>query len=155
MSVETLERILAEHPFFRGLPEAHLDTVVGCVKNVTFDAGAFLFRAGEPADQFFVIRHGKVSVEMFVPGRGAMTIDTVGEGELLGFSWLVPPYRSHFENRALSFVRALALDGTCLRGKCEAHPDLGYALLKRVSQTMMERLEAMQVQLLDIYGQQP
>jgi CRP-like cAMP-binding protein len=152
MAIESFERILAQHPFFEGLSQPDLDTVVGCAANVTFQPGQFLFRAGEPADRFYVMREGTVSVEIFAPGVGAVTFDTVEAGEVLGFSWLVPPYRGHFDVRAMGFVRAFALDGVCLRGKCEKDPTLGYQLLKRVSQVIMQRLEAMQIQLLDVYA---
>jgi CRP/FNR family cyclic AMP-dependent transcriptional regulator len=150
--IETLERTLGEHPFFTGLDPAHLATVVGCASNVKFEAGELIFHDGDPANHFYVLRQGKVSVEIFTPGRGPIMIDTLEEGNVLGFSWLFPPYRSHFDNRAVTFVRALALDGKCLREKCERDPALGFALMKRFAQVVMQRLEATQVQLLDLYG---
>lgn len=150
--METLERTLGEHPFFTGLEPAHLATVVGCASNVKFEAGEFIFRDGDPANHFYVLRQGKVSVEIFAPGRGPITIDTLDEGDVLGFSWLFPPYLSHFDNRAITFVRALALDGKCLREKCERDSALGFALMKRFAQVVMQRLEATQLQLLDLYG---
>jgi CRP/FNR family cyclic AMP-dependent transcriptional regulator len=150
--IETLERTLGEHPFFTGLDPAHLATVVGCASNVKFEAGEFIFHDGDPANHFYVLRQGKVSVEIFAPGRGPIMIDTLEEGNVLGFSWLFPPYRSHFDNRAVTFVRALALDGKCLREKSERDPGLGFALMKRFAEVMMQRLEATQVQLLDLYG---
>jgi CRP-like cAMP-binding protein len=152
VTIETLERTVGEHPFFVGLDPAHLATVVGCASNVKFEAGDFIFRDGDPADHFYVLRQGKVSVEIFAPVRGPIRIDTLEEGDVLGFSWLFPPYRSHFDNRAITFVRALALDGRCLREKCERDPVLGYALLKRFAQVVMQRLEATQLQFLDVYG---
>jgi CRP/FNR family cyclic AMP-dependent transcriptional regulator len=152
VTIHTFERVLAEHPFFRELPPAHLATVVGCAANVTFEAGEFVFREGDQADRFFVIREGKVAVEVFAPGRGAITIESIDGGEVLGWSWLFPPYRTHFDARALTHVRALALDGTCLRGKCEENTDLGYQFMRRFNQLVVERLEATRMQLLDLYG---
>jgi CRP-like cAMP-binding protein len=152
MSIETLERVLAEHPFFEGLEPPHLDTLVGCAANATFDEGQFLFRAGQPADSFYLVRHGRVAVESVAPGRGSLTIETVADGDVLGWSWLFPPYRWHFDARATSFVRAFVLDGACLRGKCERDPALGFALMKSFAGVVVQRLEATQMQLMDLYG---
>jgi CRP-like cAMP-binding protein len=152
MTVQTFEKVLAEHPFFRELSVPHLDMVVGCVANVVFQPGEFIFREGQPADHFFVVREGKVAVEVFVPNKGATTIETIEGGEVLGWSWLFPPYKAHFDARALTHVRALSLDGACLRTKCETDPALGYDLLKRFTQVVVARLEATRMQLMDLYG---
>jgi CRP/FNR family transcriptional regulator, cyclic AMP receptor protein len=155
MSIETFDRVLGEHPFFEGLGERHLATLVGCASNVVFEDGEYLFREGQPAEQFYVVRHGTVAVSTFAPDRGAITIETVDEGEVLGWSWLFPPYRWHFSARAVGMVRALALDGVCLRVKCEKDPVLGYKLMERFAQVVVQRLEATQLQLMDVYGSQP
>ena len=152
MVIENFERILAEHPFFKDLAGPHLATIVGCAANVKFDAGDFIFREGAPADHFYVLRHGKVGIEAFAPGRGAMTVETVEEGEVLGWSWLFPPYKAHFDARALTLVRALSLDGACLRAKCERDPGFGYELMKRFAPVLIQRLDATRLQLLDLYG---
>jgi CRP-like cAMP-binding protein len=150
--IESFERILADHPFFRDLREPHLAIVTGCVSNVKFGAGEFLFRNGAPADRFYVVRQGRVAVQAFAPAQGAITIETIEEGEVVGWSWLFPPYTAHFDARALTPVRALSLDGACLRAKCEEDPGLGYQLTKRFAQVVVQRLEATRVQLLDLYG---
>jgi CRP-like cAMP-binding protein len=150
--VETLERILAEHPFLHGLARPHLELIVGCASNVRFDPGQFLFHEGEEADRFYVIRHGKVRVALFAPGRGPITIQTVDEGDILGWSWLLAPYRWHCDAQAVELTRAIAFDGECLRTKCEHDHELGYELLKRFSHIMLEYLEATRLQLLDFYG---
>jgi CRP-like cAMP-binding protein len=150
--METLEPILAAHPFFRDLDPRHLQLIVSCAANVRFEAGQFIFREGEEANQFYLLRHGTVSLEIFVPQRGALTIQTLREGDVLGWSWLLPPYRWHFDARAVSLTRALALDGKCLRAKCEDDHDLGYELFKRFARLMTERLQATRLQLLDVYG---
>jgi CRP-like cAMP-binding protein len=150
--METLERILAEHPFFKGLEEPYLQLLVGCASNVRFNAGEVIFREGEEANRFYLIRQGKVAVETFTPGRGPIIIQTLGEGELLGWSWLIAPYRWRFDGRAVELTRAIALDGECLRGKCEEDHNLGYELMKRVAHVIEQRLEATRLQLLDVYG---
>ena len=150
--MEGIESLLAEVPVFAGLGPSGLATVAGCGQNVHFDAGAPLFREGDAADTFYVVRHGSVAVETFVPARGPMMIETIESGEVIGWSWLFEPYRWHFDARALTVVRATAFDGACLRGKCEADPALGYALMSRFAQVLIERLQWTRLRLLDLYG---
>lgn len=148
----TLEPIIRQHPFFQGLDERYLKLIVGCARNVRFDVDEAIFREGEPADQFYLIREGRVAVQVNVPGRGAITLQTVDAGDVLGWSWLFPPYRWRFSARALQPTRALAFDAQCLRAKCERDHDLGYELVKRFARVVTERLEAARLQLLDLYG---
>jgi CRP-like cAMP-binding protein len=129
-----------------------LELLAGCASNVRFEAGDVLFREGDQANTFYVIRHGTVAIEAYGAARGEMTIETVEPGEVLGWSWLFPPYRWHFDARALSQVRATAFDGACLRGKCDDDPGLGYDLMKRFAQVMIERLQWTRLRLLDVYG---
>ena len=152
MITQTLEPIITDQPFFRGMEPTHLRLIVGCAKNVRFDAGQTIFREGDPADHFYLIREGFVSVQFMIPHRGLTTVQTVGEGEVLGWSWLFPPYRWHFDARTQQATHALAFDGKCLRGKCEQDHDLGYEIYKRFMQLVTERLESARLQLLDLYG---
>jgi CRP-like cAMP-binding protein len=150
--METLERILAEHPFLEGLDPAALALIVGCAANVRFETGQYLFREGQEANEFFVIRQGRIGLEIHVPDRGPVTLQTVSSGGILGWSWMFPPYRWHSDARALEATRAFALDGACLRRKCEEIPSLGYELMKRFARVLDESLQASRLQLLDVYG---
>jgi CRP-like cAMP-binding protein len=150
--VKTLEPILESLPLFDGLKPQHLALVAGCASNVRFEAGEFIGRQGAPADTFWVIRQGRVALEIHAPGRGALTIATVGENEVLGWSWLVPPHQWHFDAHALTATRAIALDGRCLRGKFTGDAELGYEMLRRFLPLIVNRLEATSLQLLDVYG---
>ncbi len=150
--MKTLDELVAESPMFAGLDSEYLRLIAGCGQNTGFEAGEYLFREGEPADTFYLIRHGRVLLETFVPGRGAMTIETLDEGEVIGWSWLFPPYRWHFDARALDLVRVVAFDGACLRGKCDDDHTLGFELLSRFAPVMLERLQAARLQALDVYG---
>jgi CRP-like cAMP-binding protein len=147
-----LDEILAQVPFFEGLPEDEIALIAGCGRNVRFDAGETIFRQGDAADTFYVVRHGTVAVGNFVPPRGELVIETLESGDLLGWSWLFPPYRSHFDARALSTVRATQFDGACLRDKCAADPVLGRDLMERFAQVLIERLQWTRLRLLDVYG---
>ncbi len=153
--MQTLEPVLAAHPFFKDLKPEHLQVLVGCASNVRFDGGQYIFKEGEEANTFYLIRHGTVALEMAVPARGGVTVQTINEGDVLGWSWLFPPYRWHFDARATELTRAIALDGKCLRDKCEQDHSLGYELVKRFAQIIERRLQATRLQLLDIYGHAP
>jgi len=150
--METLERILADHPFFETLGERYLPLLVGCASNVRFQAGDYVFREGGAADQFYLIREGKVALEVCAPSRESISVHTLGQGDVLGWSWLIPPYRWHFDAHVTEPVRAFALDGACLRAKCEQDHDLGYVLMKQVALITTQRLQATRCQLLDIHN---
>jgi len=151
MAIEDLERILIEHPFFDGMKQEHMDLLVGCASNARFEGGQFILREGEEANSFYLLRQGQAALEIYTPGRGPLSIQTLGAGEVLGWSWLVPPYRWRFDARAIELTRAIALDGKCLRQKCEEDAELGFELLKRFSQVMVEHLQAARFQLLNVY----
>src|SRR5215831_752310 len=103
----TIEQLLADVPFFSTLAPEHIELIAGCGSNVHFDEDEVLFREGEQADNFYLVRHGVVSVEMFVPGRTTTTIETIEAGEIIGWSWLFPPYRWHFGEGARAGARDL------------------------------------------------
>lgn len=148
----TMESIIKEHPFFEGLAPEHLALIAGCAKNVRFNAGDTIFREGEEADQFYLIRHGMVALEILFPGAGPVTLQTLQENDVLGWSWLFEPYRWHYHAKSLQLTRAVSFDGVCLRGKCEEDHDLGYELMKRVAKLMTNRLQAARMHMLDVYS---
>jgi CRP/FNR family transcriptional regulator, cyclic AMP receptor protein len=150
--MNTLDTLIGDSPVFDGLAPAYLELIAGCARTTGFEAGQYLFREGDRADIFYLVRHGRVGIETVVAGRGALTVETVDAGDVVGWSWLFRPFRWHFDARALDAVRAIAFDGACLRGKCDQDHTLGYELLNRFSPVMLERLQATQLQLIDVYG---
>jgi len=150
--METIEDLLGQVPAFQALPATHRATISGCGRTAVFEANDYLMREGDPADVFYVLRSGMVAVQTEVPQRGAITVDTLQAGELLGWSWLFPPYRTTFDARALERSHTLLFDGACLRGKCDADPALGYDLLKLFAGVIVQRLQNTRIQMLDIYG---
>ncbi|HEX2291807.1 MAG TPA: cyclic nucleotide-binding domain-containing protein [Gaiellaceae bacterium] len=154
MKIRTVEELLVESRLFADLPEPHLATIAGCGTTAHFDEGEYLFREGDPADTFYVIRFGAVALETHVPGRGPARLVTLHDEDVLGWSWLFPPYRTHLDARALQSVGALAFDGACLRGKASDDHDLGYELMRRFAEVIMSRLQATRMQLLDVYHHQ-
>jgi CRP-like cAMP-binding protein len=132
-----------------------MDILVGCASNVQFPEGNYVLHEGQVANKFYLIRSGRVALEMQDSPRGPIRIQTVGPGELLGWSWLVSPFRWHFSGVAVADVHAFALDGECLRTKCDNDHDFGYEMMKRLAHVMERRLEATRLQLLDVYGTTP
>lgn len=152
--MKTLEPLIAEHPFFKNLEKSYLELIVGCASNVRFDAGQFIFREGEEANQFYIVRQGKVAIESSPPGREPINLQTFSDGEILGWSWLVPPYNWQFDAKAVELTRAITFDGKCLRQKCLEDHSFGYELLSRLVPVLGNALEAARMQLLDVYGVQ-
>ncbi len=150
--METLEPILSEHPFFKDLPQSYLHLITGCASNTTFEEGEFIFREGHEANNFYLLRQGRVALEISVPSHAPIVLKTLDAGEILGWSWLVSPYHWMMDARAVELTRAIALDGPCLRKKCEADGALGYDLLKRFAHVMEQELQAARLQLIDVYG---
>jgi CRP/FNR family cyclic AMP-dependent transcriptional regulator len=150
--VETLEHELRSHPFVGDLEPAYLTLLASCATNVEFPAGRFLFREGAHASRCFLIRAGKVKLEIATLGRGPIIIETLGAGEVTGFSWLLEPHMYQFDGRAIEPVRAVALDGDGLRARCEQDPRLGFELMRRFARLATERLQATRLRLLDVYG---
>ena len=146
-----LEPILARHPFFKDLEHAHLQLLVSCASNVVFKAGETIARENDAADRFYLIRQGKVAVGFHAPECGAVTIQTLTDGDILGWGWLVPPYLWRLDARAVEQTRAISLDGRCLREKCAADHHLGYEFLMRFTQVVVQQLEATRFQLLDVF----
>jgi len=150
--MKTLEPLIAEHPFFKNLEKNYLELIVGCASNVRFDAGQFIFREGEEANQFYIVRQGKVVLEACPPGKKPIRLQTFSDGEILGWSWLVPPYHWQYDAQAVELTRAITFDGKCLRNKCREDHSFGYEILNRLVPVIGKGLEAARIQLLDVYG---
>jgi CRP/FNR family transcriptional regulator, cyclic AMP receptor protein len=123
-----------------------------CATELSVQAGEPLCREGDPADGFFEILDGVVALEVVVPGRDALLIETLHDGDLLGWSWLYAPHRWQFDARATLPCELRRFDGACVRAACDADPALGYAFMQRFAAVMVERLQATRLQLLDVYG---
>ena len=148
--MENLSRIIAEHPLMEELKQEYIELLVGCASNVRFNAETFIFREGEEANNFYIIRQGKIALEIYSENRGPIIVQTLQEGEILGWGWLIPPYRWHCDAHVLELSRAIAFDGNCLRAKMKDDKNLGYELMKRVLPIIVQRLELTQSKLLDV-----
>ena len=139
---QSAEKIISTHPFLAGMSPHQLRLLRDCAMPAHFNANEVLFREGDPANRFYLIESGRVAIESEVMGKPKALIQTIGPGEVLGWSWLFPPYFWNFDARALDPVEAIFLYGTPLREECESDHDLGYELMKRIAEVIMRRLQA-------------
>ena len=152
----TVDRLMIEavaaHPLFRDLPAAEQRAIAECTGETVFEDGAMLMRQGDQAEHFYLILYGMVALELHVPGRAPLVVETLGKDEVVGWSWLVPPYDAQFDARAVGMVRVLAIDAACLREKMARDHTLGFVFYQRFLPVIADRLHAARVQLMDIYG---
>jgi CRP-like cAMP-binding protein len=151
MNTTSIRDLLAAQPVLFDLEPDDIDLMAGCSRNQVFEAGTFLARQDQPADHFFVLRDGRVALELQSP-TGPLLIETIGSGDLVGWSWLFPPNQWAFDVEAIVTTKAVVIDGACLRNKCDADPTFGYRVMKRFARVMVDRLQMTRVRLLDVYG---
>lgn len=145
--------LIREHSLFQGMAEDDIAFIAGCAQLRRFNSGDYLARESEPADHFYLLLKGRVVIEAHHSHQRPTPLLTLGSQDVVGWSWLFPPYMCYFDARCLEPVRSIELDGRCLRDKCDADPRLGYDMMKRISQVMIQRLRAANLQLLDLYGE--
>ena len=151
--MQRLKTKLANHSIFKGLDKRHIQLIADRASTIIFKPGDVIFREGEEADQFYLIEEGMVVLEVVLsPDRDSIVIQTIGEGAVVGWSWLFPPHRRRFQARVITPARAIAVDGKFLRTKCEEDHDLGYELMKRFALLIEQRLRAVRIQNPDMYA---
>jgi CRP/FNR family transcriptional regulator, cyclic AMP receptor protein len=146
--VEPLEAAIQKHPFLVGLTQQQLEVLIRNALRVRFEQDETIFREGDPANRFYLIESGKVSLETHVKDGPDLHVQTLGSGEVLGWSWLFPPYYWQFDARAVEATRAIFFYGTRLREQCEQDHELGYELLKRMAAIVISRLQAARKELI-------
>jgi len=151
--VEALENIIARHPFLENLHQRYSHLLREWATLQHFGPRQQIFQTGSEADHFYLIQEGRVALETpFIPGKGVVTIQTLGAGEALGWSWLFPPFVWHFGARAIEPTDVVAFDAAVLRDKANEDHEFGYEFAMRVGGVMLQRLQATRLQLLD-YGE--
>jgi CRP-like cAMP-binding protein len=141
--------LLVRHPLFSDFPPEYLGVLVETASEKAVESGQVIFREGDDALGFFLIVEGSVSLEAFSLQHGPMTVQTLEQGDVFGWSVLVPPHRWRLDARAASNGRLLVLDGPALRERCEQNPGLGYELLRRFAMLLEQRLQAVRQQLIE------
>ncbi len=146
---ENLEQRVTEHPFLKGMDKRHIKVLMQSAMPTRFETDQVIFRAGEPANGFYLIESGTVVLEVWVSGHGPITTDTVSAGEPLGWSWLFPPYLWHFDTRATEPTTAIFFDTAVLRQHYDEDLTLAHELFKRASQVMVQRLQTARRKLIE------
>lgn len=143
-----LEPFLAEHPLFKGLEPRYQQMLIECASNLSLGAGQYLFHEGGPAERIYLIRNGKIAIRYSTPNHNKpITVQVLSEGDMLGWSWIVPPYRWHFDAVAIERAQVMAIDAHNLKRRCDEDNTLGYRLMSRVAEVLAVRLQAIRVQL--------
>jgi Fe-S-cluster-containing hydrogenase component 2 len=148
---DSLPTALADFPLLAGMPPAQLDLLTRNGKQVNFARGERVFEEGQPATGCWLLLRGCVAVDTTIPGRGRVVVHTLGSGDVLGWSWLIPPYTWHFGAIATAPSSAIALDTDRLRSLAEADPSFGYPLAMRLLGVLLDRLQTTRARLLDLY----
>jgi CRP/FNR family transcriptional regulator, cyclic AMP receptor protein len=146
--IEVNAAALAAHPFLHGMSADQLAMLAEAARDVSFPARHRLFEDGGNATRFWLIQSGHVSLDLLVPGEGPVVIETIGMGELLGWSWLFPPFKWAFGAVAATAVEAFEFDAPTVRERCAADPGLGYELNQRITRVLANRLQATRIRLL-------
>lgn len=147
---QNIQTIISKHPFVEGMSPHQLRLLCDCALPAHFAANELIFHEGDPANRFYLLQKGKVALESQIRGDSRAVIQTLGAGDILGWSWLFPPYFWHFDARALEATDAVFIYGTPLREECETDHELGYELMKRLASVMLKRLQATRWKLLGI-----
>ncbi len=153
--MQSVVPLLRQSKFFADLDTEHLATLAACATHASYAVGNLLCRSGEDADSFWLLLSGRVAVGLFVPGRGKIFMSVVAEGEVAGFSWMIPESQARFDIMAITPVTTLRFDGRTLRERCRTDAAFGYAIVSRFTRVVLDRLDAMSMQLLDVYGHHP
>ena len=148
-AIKAVEVVIAAHPFLKGLSPAHLRVLADNAMRMSYAPNDYIFREGDQANRFYLIERGQVVLEASAQYENPVPIQTLGPGDVLGWSWLYPPYRWHFDARTAEPTTAIFFYGTRLREQCEEDHSLGYELMKRMSNVLIQRLQATRKQLLE------
>ncbi|MCP4873894.1 MAG: cyclic nucleotide-binding domain-containing protein [Gammaproteobacteria bacterium] len=147
--MQSIEDYLSSHTFFSGLADSYLEFLANSATEVNYKEGDALFKQGAAADQFYLLRNGRVSVQVPALVGPTLEIQSLGADQMLGWSWLIPPYRWSFQARVMENTDLLQFDGSAILARCEQDPKFGYELFKRFTALMSERLDAARQKMMD------
>ncbi len=150
--MKTIAEFIREHSLFQGMTPAQVNFIADCGQLKRFSAGDFLTRENDPADYCYLLIEGRAVIETHQHNQPPAPLLTLSANDIVGWSWLTPPYRYQFDARALTDLHTVQLNGRCIREKCEADPALGYEMLKRLASVMISRIHCARFQLLDVYS---
>ncbi|MCB0258716.1 MAG: cyclic nucleotide-binding domain-containing protein [Calditrichaeota bacterium] len=149
--MDTIKKYIKEHPFFQDFQAEQLDKIVEFASHMSFDPDQYVFRDGEEANAFFLIMKGIISLEVHAPNRGPVSIEWISAGDVMGWSWLYPPHRWHFDARAKEETHVIILNGKKLREMIEEDHEFGYYMLRKIARVVEDRLQATRVKMMQVY----
>ncbi|MDH3636303.1 MAG: cyclic nucleotide-binding domain-containing protein [Gammaproteobacteria bacterium] len=149
MSKQSIEDYLSDHAFFSGMDDSYVKFLSDSATELQMKMGDVLFQYGKPADKFYLLREGQMSIQVPALMGPALDIQTLGNDQILGWSWLIPPYRWSFMARALEDSDLIEFDGSAILARCQEDPKFGYELFKRFAALMSERLDAARQKMMD------
>jgi CRP/FNR family transcriptional regulator, cyclic AMP receptor protein len=147
--------VLGAQPFLRGLPPTQLAVLAGLCRHVTVPAGQRLFEEGSAAGRFWLIEAGQAALDALVPGQGRVGIERLGRNDVIGLSWMLPPYQWQFGASTTQPMQAFEFDARAVRIACDADPVLALELSRRFSAIVVRRLHATRARLLDACAPAP
>ena len=150
--MENLEKIVATHHFLEGLNKDFIEQILDCATTAEFSAGKAIFRQGEAAESCYLLVKGRVAVGLDSPEKGSLLVETLNAGDVLGWSWLVPPYKWRFNAVATAATHAIAINGGKLRALCEKNHELGFEVMKRFLSVIAQRIEMANMEILDLHA---
>ena len=150
--MQSVDGLVRAHPFFWEVEDRFFEEILPLARPISATTNQFLFREGGDADCFILLTRGDVALELHVPPRGARIIETVTAGEIIGWSWIVPPYKWTFDARALTDIEGVCLEGPGLRDVVAADPELAALIYPRLVRVIVDRLRASRIQMLDVYA---
>jgi CRP-like cAMP-binding protein len=149
--MKTINELLTDQPLFADMSPDMVQFIAGCGRNEHYDTGAYLGKEGDPADHFYLIRKGRVAVELSHHIKGSIVIKTLEASDVAGFGWAFPPYRLNFDLRAIESTSVISFDAKCVLKKCEDDYKLGYHMIKKFAEIMKARLQDTRMQLINVY----
>jgi CRP-like cAMP-binding protein len=151
MRIQSIRELLGAQPVLAELEQEDLDLMATCGHLAVVAADGSLAREGEAAEQFFVLRAGRVALEIAAP-TGPLIVETLEAGDLVGWSWIFPPHRWVYDVVVVEQARVVVIDAACLRAKCDSEPAFGYRVMQCFAAVVAQRLAATRLRLLDLYG---
>ena len=147
--MRTLYDLMENHPVFHDFPKAFVKELAECTWEMEFQKDQYIFWSGGDAEYFYFVRDGAVDLIAQTEEQGRVTIETLESGDVLGWSWLYPPHRWHYDAQATKPTHVIVLDGKRVLEKCRANHELGYELMSRFGRIMLERLMYTRKRLLE------
>lgn len=149
--MDNVELIIAAHPFWHGLDAGFLPLLARQAKLDRYGVGDLIFQERQDADHLYLLHHGQVALEAFLPGRGVTTLQILGPGEALGWSWLFPPYHWQFSARSVDVTEIISFSAARLRQLSDENPAFGRDLVSRMAQVLLQRLQAARQKLQELH----